>query len=196
MWMRNVLLGCQIRKLLQSRQWRDYKSYISNSWQLSYISRKTKTYTDGDENCVERHKKVLHTWCQLACSALAQTLYLTRHNVALKILFFEMLKGYQLADAIPTWYSPVQPKPVYQEEEKTLKYAPLRLELKRQHPGFKIGQFNIVIDALGGYSRILKEDVSGHNGRFQHKPPQCRNMQFYQRIFAHLTKLFFHSNDW
>ena len=24
------------------------------------------------------------------------------------------------------------------EEEKTLKYAPLRLELKRQHPGYKI----------------------------------------------------------
>ena len=24
------------------------------------------------------------------------------------------------------------------EEEKTFKYVPLRLELKRQHPGFKI----------------------------------------------------------
>ena len=45
------------------------------------------------------------------------------------------------------------------EEEKNLKYAPLRLELKRQHPGFKIRQFNIVIDALGGYSRILKEEI-------------------------------------
>ena len=115
-------------------------------------------------------------------SALVQTLYLGRHNAALKILFLEMLRGYQLADAIPPWYSPVQPKPVYQddkvtaywdvpvfaeqlqvranrvdarfverdnkemmliemscpcmdikkqkEEEKTLKYAPLRLELK------------------------------------------------------------------
>ena len=45
------------------------------------------------------------------------------------------------------------------EEEKTLKYTPLRLELKRQQPGFKIRQFNIVIDALDGYSRILKEKV-------------------------------------
>ena len=43
------------------------------------------------------------------------------------------------------------------EEEKTLKYAPLQLELKRQHPGFKIRQSNIVIDALGGSSRNLKE---------------------------------------
>ena len=45
------------------------------------------------------------------------------------------------------------------EEEKTLKYAPLRLDLKRQLPEFKIRQFNIVIDALGGYPRILKEEV-------------------------------------
>ena len=37
------------------------------------------------------------------------------------------------------------------EEEKTA----------RQHPGFKIRQsdYNIVIDALGGYSRSLKEEV-------------------------------------
>jgi len=42
------------------------------------------------------------------------------------------------------------------EEENTLKYTPLRLELKRQYPGFKIRQFNIVIDALGTYSRNLK----------------------------------------
>ena len=53
------------------------------------------------------------------CSALVQTLYLTRHNTALKILFFEMLKGYQLADTIPPWYSPVQPKPVYQDDQVT-----------------------------------------------------------------------------
>ena len=40
------------------------------------------------------------------------------------------------------------------EEEKILKYAPLRLDLKREHPGFKIRHFSIVIDALSGYSRI------------------------------------------
>ena len=51
------------------------------------------------------------------CSAIAQTLYLTRHNPALKILFFEMLKGYQPVDAIPPWYSPAQPKPVYQDDK-------------------------------------------------------------------------------
>jgi len=122
-----------------------------------------------------------------------------------------MLKGYRQVDTIPPWYSPVQPKPEYQDDkvtaywdapvfaehlqvranrvdarfvdrennevmliemscprmdnrkqkegEKTLKYAPFRLELKRQHPGFKIRQSNIIIDALGGYSRNLKEEV-------------------------------------
>ena len=52
--------------------------------------------------------------------ALVQTLYLTKHNAALKIIFFEMLKGYQLTDAIPPWYSPVQPKPVYQDDKVTV----------------------------------------------------------------------------
>ena len=39
------------------------------------------------------------------------------------------------------------------EKEKTLKYAPLRTELKRQHARFEIKQVNIVIDVLGGYSK-------------------------------------------
>ena len=36
---------------------------------------------------------------------------------------------------------------------------PLRLELKRTYFGFKIRQFNTVIDALGGYSKSLEGDV-------------------------------------
>ena len=40
------------------------------------------------------------------------------------------------------------------EEKKTTKYAPrLRLELKRQHPWFKVRQYNIIIDILGEYSK-------------------------------------------
>ena len=34
------------------------------------------------------------------------------------------------------------------EEEKTLKYAPLRLELKRQHPGFKIRKIDSSTSSL------------------------------------------------
>ncbi|PFX19265.1 hypothetical protein AWC38_SpisGene16340 [Stylophora pistillata] len=36
------------------------------------------------------------------------------------------------------------------EKEKTLKYAPLRLELKQQYPGYNINQVNVKIDVLGG----------------------------------------------
>ena len=38
------------------------------------------------------------------------------------------------------------------EVEKTLKYAPLRWELKQQFPTYIVNQFNI-IDLLGGWSR-------------------------------------------
>ena len=46
------------------------------------------------------------------------------------------------------------------EKEKTFKYAPLRLELKQQYPGYKINQVNIIIiDVLGGYSKELYSSV-------------------------------------
>ncbi|XP_068670059.1 uncharacterized protein [Montipora foliosa] len=43
--------------------------------------------------------------------------------------------------------------------EKTSKYAPLRYELRRRYPGYKIEQYNIIIDALGGSSRSVKESL-------------------------------------
>ena len=49
----------------------------------------------------------------------------------------------------------------HKDEEKTMKYAPLRLELKRQHPGFNIVQYNIIVDVLGGYSKDLKKSRQG-----------------------------------
>ena len=41
------------------------------------------------------------------------------------------------------------------KEEKTVKYAPLRWELKQQFPGYEVKQHNIIIDALGGWSREM-----------------------------------------
>ena len=43
--------------------------------------------------------------------------------------------------------------------EKTEKYASLRLELKRQFQGFKVKQFNIIMDVLGGYSKDLESTI-------------------------------------
>ena len=41
----------------------------------------------------------------------------SRHNAALKIPFFEMLKDMDLIESNPPWYSPVQPKPVYENDK-------------------------------------------------------------------------------
>lgn len=143
------------------------------------------------------------------CSSMAQTKYLWRHDSALKVLFFELLKECDLVDRIPPWYSPVVPKPFYEntdyqaywdvpvyaentevranridariinhkskiittlemscpwtenrdkkDDEKTKKYAPLRFELKQQYKGYKIEQYNIIVDALGGYSNEVEQ---------------------------------------
>ena len=41
------------------------------------------------------------------------------------------------------------------DEEKTLKYGPLRWELKQQFLGYRVEQYNVIIDVLGGWSRDL-----------------------------------------
>ena len=50
------------------------------------------------------------------CSALVKTEYIARHNAVLKVLFLELLKDLNLITKIRPWYSPVQPKPMYQNE--------------------------------------------------------------------------------
>ena len=42
--------------------------------------------------------------------------------------------------------------------EKTEKYAPLRLELKRQFPRYQVKQFNIIMDVLG-HSKELESTI-------------------------------------
>ena len=44
-------------------------------------------------------------------------------------------------------------------EEKTIKYGPLLLELKQQHPGYEVQQCNIIIDALEGWSKDVEETM-------------------------------------
>ena len=45
------------------------------------------------------------------------------------------------------------------ETEKTKKYGPLRLELSRQRPGFKIIGLNAIMDVLGGWSKELEFEM-------------------------------------
>ena len=55
------------------------------------------------------------------------------------------------------------------DEEKTRKYAPLRREIKKQYPGYKITQINIIMNVLGGCSKglgsSLKEILGAKRGR-------------------------------
>ena len=47
---------------------------------------------------------------------MTQTRYLARHNAALKILYFEMLRDRWLVQTVPPWYSPAMPNvPLYAE---------------------------------------------------------------------------------
>ena len=52
-----------------------------------------------------------------ACCTLAQTKCLSRHNAALQILFFELLMDLELVESVPLWYSPVQPKALYENSK-------------------------------------------------------------------------------
>ena len=82
-----------------------------------YQQKKTGFNTTDDIMCRMCGKKPESLAHVLAgCSVLAQTKYLSIHNAALKIPFFEMLNDMELIESTPPWYSPVQPKPVYQND--------------------------------------------------------------------------------
>ena len=45
------------------------------------------------------------------------------------------------------------------KEEKTLKYGPMMWELKQRYNGYRVEQYNVIIDVLGGYSKHLEKSV-------------------------------------
>ena len=45
------------------------------------------------------------------------------------------------------------------EEEKTSKCAPLRWEIRQQYPHYKVAQYNIIIDVLGGVARKTLDSI-------------------------------------
>ena len=143
------------------------------------------------------------------CPSLAQTKYMERHNAALKVLFFEILRD---LETVSPWFSRIEPKPLYEstqaqafwdvpvyaehtmvranrvdariidhkekkvllvemscpwidnrekkEAEKMEKYGPLRLELIKRYPNYKIVQLNVIMDVLGGWSNELEVQMN------------------------------------
>ncbi|XP_067038840.1 uncharacterized protein [Acropora muricata] len=183
-----------------------------------YFSKKTHTSCSGDVNCrLCGHAQESVPHILAGCTALAQNKYLFRHNVALKVLFYEILRDQDLLEEVPPWYSPVMPKPVYKSEqveawwdvpvcadhqevranrvdarvvnhvskkvmtiemscpwisnrekkseEKTMKYGPLRWELKEKYKGYEVHQYNIIMDVLGGWSEETEISVQSLVGR-------------------------------
>ena len=83
-----------------------------------YNARKAKSSEELDVRCRmcgKAQESIAHVLS--SCSALARTKHLSRHNGALKILFFKLLKDHQLIEAVPPWYSATQPKPLYQNDQ-------------------------------------------------------------------------------
>ena len=83
-----------------------------------YFSKKTHTSSSGDVKCRlcgHAQESVPHILAR--CTALAQNKYLFRHDMALKVLFYETLRDQDLLEEVPPWYSPVMPKPVYKSEQ-------------------------------------------------------------------------------
>ena len=146
------------------------------------------------------------------CPSLAQTKYMERHNGALKVLFFEILRDLDLNETVSPWFSRIEPKPLYEstqaqafwdvpvyaehttvranrvvariidhkekkvllvemncpwidnrekkEAEKMEKYGPLRFELIKRYPNYKIVQLNVIMDVLGGWSKELEVQMN------------------------------------
>ena len=74
----------------------------------------------SDADCATRPWRVRVPHILAGCSVLAQSKYLRRHNAALKILFFEMLRDRDLVSTVPPWYSPVLPKLLYENDRAKL----------------------------------------------------------------------------
>ena len=55
--------------------------------------------------------------------------------------------------------SPWMERRAKQDEEKTVKYGPMMFEQKQRYSGYRVEQYNVIIDALGGYSKHLEKSV-------------------------------------
>ena len=60
------------------------------------------------------------------------------------------------------------------DEEKTLKYGPMMWELKQRYNGYRVEQYNVIIDVLGGYSKHLENSERGHGAYLS----GCRSWSF------------------
>ena len=87
----------------------------------------------------------------------AENVEVRKNRIDARVINKEKKKVYLLEMSCP-WIANREEK----NEEKTTKYAPLRFELGRQHPGYDIEQHNIVIDVLGGGSPNVRNRIRAY----------------------------------
>ena len=82
-----------------------------------FYHRKVGTSGSGEERCRMCGKTCGKTKDSVTdILAGSQTLYLARHNNALKILLFQVIRALDLVTSEVPWFSKTQPKPMYENE--------------------------------------------------------------------------------
>ena len=61
------------------------------------------------------------------------------------------------------------------DTEATTKYGPLRWALEQRCPEYRVTQFNVIVDVLGGYSKDVRKALKELMGDISH--PIARQMQ-------------------
>ena len=104
-----------------------------------YQQYKTKTSNNTDVKCrmcgkaMESVRHVLS-----GCSVLGQSKYKTRHDAALKVLFFDLLCDMGSIESAPSWCSPKTPKPEYKNDRASTSWdVPVYAE-KTELRGYRI----------------------------------------------------------
>ena len=82
------------------------------------------------------------------------------NRVDTRVVIHESTKVMTIEMSCP-WISNREKK----SEEKTIKYGPLRGELKEQYKGYELHQYNIIMDVLGGWSKETEISVRSLVGR-------------------------------
>ena len=97
---------------------------------MVFYHKKVGTSGSGEERSRKATESVAHILS--GCGALAQTLYLARHNNALKILFFQVIRALGLVTLEVPRFSKTQPKPMY-ENERVIAYWDIPLYADNTH---------------------------------------------------------------
>ena len=66
--------------------------------------------------------------------------------------------------------------------ENTMKYAPLRFELKRQFPSYEVTQYNIIVYVLGGSSMNKAKSIKALMG----ERPGSKTLRKCRKVFSHI----------